>query len=154
MANDCYNSITVSGDNQDLKRFYELYISQQDGVEDHLDFDKVITLPEKLPRGCDNWDMFRIRVWGTTSGVYDTQISFAKNLNVNFYSAGDPCLPVIKKLIEEHPELSFEFYYEESGMDIRGKISGKDGQITFEEHGEYRSDADEDSWDDDDDEDE
>jgi len=151
MGNDCYNSITVSGDNHNLKRFYELYISQQDGVEDHLDFDKVITLPEKLPRGCDNWVMLRIRKWGTRSS-YDTQISFDDDLNVSFYTVWDPCLPVIKKLIEEHPELSFEFYYEESGMDISGKILGKDGQITFEEHGEYQSDADEDSWDDDEDE--
>lgn len=152
MAN-CYNSITVLGLRNDLVRFYGLYISQEDGVEDHLDFSKVIPLPDLLPIGGATWDILKSRAWGTPGGTYDTQISFDDDrLNVNFYTEWTPCNLVVEELIEKHPELAFDFYYEERGMDISGKILGKAGLITFEEHGEYQSDADDDEEDDDDEE--
>jgi hypothetical protein len=144
MANDCYNSITVSGNKSHLRMFYSLYVSQENGVEDFLDFDKVIPLPDRLPLGSDNWDILTCRAWGTPGNSYDTQICFENDcLNVNYYTEWTPCNLIIEALIARHPELSFDFYYEERSMNISGKILGTDGRITFEEHGEYQSDADE-----------
>ena len=155
MPNDCYNSLTVKGKHEDLKDFYEKYISHADGVEDNFDFDRVYPTPQRL-LDCDGPGLreWSVKYWGTKWNSYETQISFDyENLNINFYTAWDPCIPVIEKLIEDHPEFGFEFYYEEPGCDFSGKLNGEAGSITLREHGEYQSDADEENWDDEEDDD-
>lgn len=156
MPNDCYNSITIEGDHEELKKFYEIYISKENGVEDHFDFNSVFPIPKEILKDENSWlTEWCIKNWGTKWNSYDNQINFDyERLNINFYTAWEPCIPVIEKLIEIHPEFKFEFYYEERGCDISGKVNGERGVITLQEHGDYQSDADEESWDEEDDDNE
>jgi len=156
MPNDCYNSLTVKGKHERLQEFYGKYVSAENGVEDHFDFDRVYATPQRLLY-CDGPGLLEwsLKYWGTKWNSYDTQITFDYgNLCLTFYTAWDPCIPIVEKLIEDHPELSFEFYYEEPGNDFSGELKGESGIITHRLHGECQSDGNEENWDEDEEDDE
>ncbi|WP_175888080.1 hypothetical protein [Burkholderia contaminans] len=88
--------------------------------------------------GAKTWYDWRLENWGTKWNSYDC---FAEtdedHIYMQFSTAWSPCTPVVKKLIEDNPELAFSFSYDEPGMGFRGEIEGSNGQVTKDHYEEY-----------------
>lgn len=88
--------------------------------------------------GAKTWYDWRIENWGTKWNSMGGSISEDEiSLYIDFDTAWSPCTPVVKKLIEDHPELAFGFSYDEPGNGFRGEIEGSNGQVTKDHYEEY-----------------
>lgn len=144
MPNDCQNKLIIKGTKEQLKKFLDTYISIKASGH-YLDFNKII--PEPLTsEECDpqyviapnedrrlifaddrtwfDWYGWRLQYWNTKWNSYENTIFFASEteLKIYFETAWDPCLPVITKLFELHPELTFRYSYYEFGNQFGGII--------------------------------
>jgi len=87
--------------------------------------------------------------WGTKWGIYDTVIEdsnledveeeFGK-VFISFNSAWSPPLPIIKKMAEAFPDLTFSLLYYERGAQYCGVLTIKKGQILDDFQANYYGD--------------
>ncbi|PRD76147.1 hypothetical protein C6P74_23955 [Burkholderia multivorans] len=102
--------------------------------------------------GHKTWHGWRVAKWGTKwNSIGDTtSISFAEgtdgawDLYIDFDTAWSPCIPVVKKLIKKHRDLTFDFTYEEPGCCFQGCVEGSYGFVMKDECWDYNPCDDED----------
>jgi len=110
---------------------------REDGVIDSdqrvLDFSRIIPIVGEMT--CDT----QSAAWGTKWNACNVSVATEGTgiLHYHFDTAWSPPEPVISKMIEMFPELSFGLVYGEGGCDFSGILDGEDGQVTREEHGVY-----------------
>lgn len=95
--------------------------------------------------GHKTWYGWRVAKWGTKWNCIGgtTSISLiegtegAWELYIDFDTAWSPCVPVVKKLIKKHRELTFDFTYEEPGYAFQGCVEGSHGFVMKDECWDY-----------------
>ena len=149
MPNWCYNRITVYGSEESetkLKEIEETFrkaepfneifpipdfktIPSENGelpiVEQKLNPDgSVFYETYNFPDGKndDRWYHWCIDNWGTKwdAGEVDIEMSDYDSLEITFNTAWSPPEGVVEKLREKYPELSFQCFYDEPGMEAAG----------------------------------
>lgn len=78
----------------------------------------------KLGFTYNNWYEFNVREWGTKWDASEVMVDvFDYETIVHFDTAWSPPIPVIKEIIKQYPDLTFEYDYEELGMSFAGRIT-------------------------------
>ena len=126
MANHVYNQMTVTGKPEALEGFkakarhgdrefsYWNFVTPPQEALDSGEYDSDHTFDGKTGR--NNWYSFNNREWGTKWDVYDLETLITDEENswtVSWSSAWSHPQPVLEAMVEQHPELEFEFYWEE-----------------------------------------
>lgn len=77
-----------------------------------------------------------IEHWGTKWGFCDPEITdeSSEKLAYRFDTAWSPIISVIKKMGKMFPSLSFEYEFEEPGMDFSGYFVVEKGTVTHQEY--------------------
>jgi len=153
MPNHCENDLSVTGDKEKLKCFKEFAKglnpwADEDGKENSedrielLSCHKFIPAPEEAIKdyGKVGYD-WCIKNWGTKWGFYKIELQEEDGeLFYTFQTAWSPAEPVIKKMAEMFPELTFELRYFEQGMGFNGILRIEKGRIVAQKSGEYFGD--------------
>ena len=112
-------------------------------MNNQFDFNKIIPEPTSIeecpepyrhaiykPITPDNerpwfdWWSWRIYHWGTKWNACDVYLYDHEDyIIIEFNTAWSPCNPIIFKLIELHPELTFDYYFYEGGQWYAGSIT-------------------------------
>ena len=146
MPNNVTNMLTVFGSDEAKADFFHAVQNDEYGLGS-LDFEKVIPMPDYIYRGDlspaaqmvngkNNWYDWSIEHWGSkwNSYGYDKAAlaSFDGN-TLSFFTAWNEVLPVIDKLAEMYPELSFHYCWanEDLGYNV-GEIEYAHGKRTRE----------------------
>lgn len=136
MPNHVFNKMTVTGSAEALAAFKNK--AQHTNEENYLrefSYWNFITPPqEALDSGeyhathgfvggkesgntSNNWYNFNVREWGTKWDAYEIQpdeFSLTDtSWTISWSSAWSPPMPVFAAMVEQHPELEFDFYWEE-----------------------------------------
>jgi hypothetical protein len=158
MPNWCNNTLIVKGKSEDIKVFKEKYKGKINDTMSWLNFEQVISSKENQELIKPKWNALTkeenkrwkndfIQYWFNTGGVEWCCKNWGTKWNIEveeprtekgeliygFDTAWSPPEPVIKKLIELHPELEFNLEFEEWGVQFMGILAGKNGVITIEE---------------------
>ena len=80
----------------------------------------------------NNWYNLNTREWGTKWDAYDIYVeaSAPKAFYAQFSSAWSPPLPVFEAMTEQHPDLEFDFSWEE-GQGWGGEAIGAGGNFSI-----------------------
>jgi hypothetical protein len=136
MPNHVYNKMTVTGSAEALAAFKtKTQRLDEDNHPREFSYWNFITPPqEALDSGeyyathgfvdgkdsgntKNNWYNFNVREWGTKWDAYDIQPDeysiTATSWTISWNSAWSPPMPVFNAISEQHPELEFDFYWEE-----------------------------------------
>jgi hypothetical protein len=143
MPNYCTNKVEISGKPETVKELLAFIKSPASDI----DFSKVIPYPEEYASmdaeksdsgynaGGYGWC---IENWGTKWNAIEPDVDdFAGNAQLDFDTAWSPCQPVIAKLAELYPTLSFKHSYEESGMNFSGFDTYENGTLKIHQEGDY-----------------
>ena len=165
MPNHCENDLYVTCFAEDFEYQLRTFVTKvckmdNDGVE-CIDFEKILPYPKKFRMlddkqkkwmkehpddyanapadgynsGGYNWC---IDNWGTKWNAYDAKFEDeGDRLIFNFSTAWAPPEPIIRKLIEMFPGLSFTHEYYEAGACFSGGITGEAGNVTHTWSSEY-----------------
>ena len=143
MPNHCENDLTVTGDKKELSRFKELAKGACpfpfENEEQPLYCHQFIPAPKEAVEDYNNigYD-WCIANWGSKWGAYDVELQEDEaELFYTFNSAWSPILPVVKKMAEMFPELTFDYRYYEGGMGFHGVLRIEKGKVVIEKQGEY-----------------
>jgi len=149
MPNDCYNKISISGDEQDIAKIKKLLSKGKRDTANVFNFANIIkepdwdTIPnedgelpvvEKLESGFsfkkfplsgrqdDRWYDWNINNWGTKWNSYDCTLLEEESdyLVYEFYTAWSPPEPVIDALRNKFPEVHVSAFFDEPAMEIGG----------------------------------
>ena len=149
MPNWCHNRITIYGDSETeakLKEiekifekenpFNEIYpipdfktIPNEKGelpkIEQHKnDKGDVVWETFNFPDGTndDRWYHWCISNWGTKWDACDKSIEMSDydSLEITFNTAWSPPEGIIERLRDKYPELTFQWFYDEPGMEAAG----------------------------------
>jgi hypothetical protein len=151
MPNHCENELEITGE---VKTLDKLAIFIKSDKSD-FDFNKIIAYPEEFAKADEEYaklsdeekmkikDGFNsggyewcIENWGTKWSAYDLSVSEQTDrIVINFMSAWSPPCPIIAKLAELFPSLTFLYKYEEGGMDFSGFQKYENGKCTEEIEG-------------------
>lgn len=158
MPNWCYNSLTITGDKKELKKFKKFVFTKnyyKDDEEKDLDFDfsKIIAYPKrfaeadelcyKLRKEGVAWDKIPkdgfnsggyewcIKNWGTKWNARVTNFIEDKDgtLVYDFDTAWSPAIPVITEASKMFPTLHFELHYTEESMAFKGDTTFDNGEV-------------------------
>ena len=149
MPNWCHNRITIYGDSETeakLKEIEETFrkaqpfneifpipdfktIPNEKGelpkIEQHKnDKGEVVWETFNFPDGTndDRWYHWCIDNWGTKWDACDKSIEMSDydSLEITFNTAWSPPEGIVEKLREKYPDLSFQCFYDEPGMEASG----------------------------------
>ena len=150
MPNWCYNRIDVYGEEDtaaQIKEIHDIFenekqpfnqifpipdfknIPNEKGdlpiLEQHKGKDgEVMFETYNFPDGTndDRWYMWCVNNWGTKwdAGDVDIEYNDAEILELEFDTAWSPPEGIMEKLREKYPELSFQCFYDEPGMEAAG----------------------------------
>ena len=147
MPNHVENDLTVKGDMNEIRRFFE---KVKGGREDVLiDANKLIPYPKVFEdKDCDDrleglnsggYD-WRVANWGTKWGMYSFEklVFRKKTAKVTFSTAWSPPLPLVLKMSEMYPNLKFSLKYYECGMGFCGRYEAKAGVVMLDRTEDYR----------------
>lgn len=126
MPNWCNNTLLIVGPKDQIEKFYETNI-----INEEFDFNNTIPCPEELLEG-EGWYDWCIENWGTKWDAVDTFIQ-RKNENIlyiHFDTAWDPPINWLEKIQDIYPELNFCLFYVEFGMDFMGLASSFKTPVT------------------------
>lgn len=87
-----------------------------------------------LKYGCYNWYDWRVYNWGTKWNAYNTYIESCGDGSVElyFYTAWSGVHPILQKLVEMYPNLTFIYKYADEDLTYNcGEGYGKEGGIEF-----------------------
>jgi hypothetical protein len=128
MPNHVFNKVAVTGKPEAIKAFKE---KAQKGEREFSYWNFVTPPQEALDSGeywathgfiagepsgktPNNWYNFNNREWGTKWDTYDLHVESApKSFFATFSSAWSPPTQVFEAIVEQHPDLDFDFYWEE-----------------------------------------
>lgn len=156
MPNWVYNSIVIEGKKADLKKFLDKAKHIDEGGVHDFSFWNFVTPPvdhleeyhadngwtkdpntgEMVQSGNTpfNWYNWNIDNWGTKWDACEVSTEFIEgSLLVQFSTAWDKPDPVFEAMTEQHPELSFDFEWEEE-QGWGGKALGQNGIYTNTEN--------------------
>ena len=134
MPNWCENSLTVSGEFQELRKFKQENTYTEDG-EVTLSFNLMVTLPQEEE---DNWYDWQIENWGTKWDLRNCIIEDDENiLSFDFDTAWGPPEKWLENVSVFYPNLEFKLLYAEPGMSFSGKTVVENGILLVQEHGDY-----------------
>jgi len=172
MPNWCSNTLIVTGDKEELKKFKEFAQTEKDGKINVLDHEQFIPYPQKfkdldkedancsfnlgegenkekdkdkLVDGLNGYD-WCLKYYGTKWGICEPNLNSDDNddeLVYLFETAWSPPLPIIKKMGEMFKSLNFSLEFEESGCDFMGNFCVEDGEIINDETRAYEPYCDE-----------
>ena len=154
MPNWCWNNLSVSGDEIQLREFVEKSTINIE-ENDEFSFNGTYPMPktlritagthlsfiEKIKRyiniklyGHDNWYNWSIANWGTKWDACEPHID---NNDINFFSvsfdtAWGPPIEWINNIMQDFPDLCFELEYDEPGMCFGGLLQAQYG-VTWED---------------------
>ena len=154
MPNWCWNNLSVSGDEIQLREFVEKSTINIE-ENDEFSFNGTYPMPktlritagthlsfiEKIKRyiniklyGHDNWYNWSIANWGTKWDACEPHID---NNDINFFSvsfdtAWSPPIDWIDNIMEDFPDLCFELEYDEPGMCFGGLLQAQ-YEVTWED---------------------
>ena len=150
MPNWCYNRITVYGQDENsekkLKEIEKIFESKEPFNEIYPipDFKTIPNEKGELPKleqklnpdgsifyetynfpdgkNDDRWYMWCVNNWGTKWDIGDVGIEYEDSeiLALTFNTAWSPPEGIVGKLREKYPELSFQCFYDEPGMEAAG----------------------------------
>ena len=150
MPNWCYNRITVYGQDENsekkLKEIEKIFESKEPFNEIYPipDFKTIPNEKGELPKleqklnpdgsifyetynfpdgkNDDRWYMWCVNNWGTKWDIGDVGIEYEDSeiLALTFNTAWSPPEGIVEKLREKYPELSFQCFYDEPGMEAAG----------------------------------
>ena len=149
MPNWCYNRITIFGDDESekkLKEIEKIFESKEpfNEIFPIPDFKNIPNDKGELPKleqklnpdgsifyetynfpdgkNDDRWYMWCVNNWGTKWDIGDVGIEYEDSeiLALTFNTAWSPPEGIVEKLREKYPELSFQCFYDELGMEAAG----------------------------------
>jgi hypothetical protein len=145
MPNHVYNTLTATGTPEAINAFKEK--AQHD--ERELSYWNFVTPPqEAIDSGeywathgfvageasghtPNNWYNFNVREWDTKWDTYDLHVESApRSFYATFSSAWSPPIAVFRAIAEQHPELTFDFSWEEE-QGWGGEAFGSDGSFSI-----------------------
>ena len=158
MPNWVYTTITVSGDEKLLADFKKQAnktpptFSEKSGddVEPILSFGNFIAPPQEAIDSGEyhgthgwqdgkqvgntdyNWYNWNVDNWGTKWDACDTELEelSASTAHYRLNTAWSPAEPVFRAMVEQHPKLTFEIFYEEE-QGWGGKLFGENGELSI-----------------------
>jgi hypothetical protein len=148
MPNDCYNKISISGDEKDIAKVKKLLSKGKRETANVFNFANIIEEPDwdktpnedgelpvvekteafkfrKFPssdKHDDRWYNWRVENWGTKWNSYDCDLveEDSDSLEYVFYTAWSPPCPVIEALRNKFPEVYISAFYDEPAMELAG----------------------------------
>ena len=150
MPNWCYKRIRIDADTdtaEQLKEIYEIFENHSDPFNQILpipDFKNIPNDKGELPKleqrlnpdgsvfyetynfsdgtNDDRWYMWCVNNWGTKWDACDKSVEYEDSeiLALTFNTAWSPPEGIVEKLREKYPELNFQCFYDEPGMEIAG----------------------------------
>ena len=152
MPNHVENDLTVKGDVDEIRRFFEeVKGGRKDGTEDVLiDANKLIPYPKVFEDKDSDGSGFEgfnsggyewcVANWGTKWGMYSFEppVFKKKSAKVTFSTAWSPPLPLVLKMSEMYPNLKFSLRYYECGMGFCGRYEAKAGVVMLDRTEDYR----------------
>ena len=139
MPNWCENELTVSGNGIAVSAFLNAVKG-----ESELDFGKVIPEPEGIREGRDPGLDWRNDHWGTKWNacdcvlIDDQRLTRGRKVTIGFDTAWAPPTPVVEEIIRKYRMLTVTLRYWEGGMQYKGVLKGKGGEVLKREQGEYK----------------
>ena len=126
MPNWCENVLTIkTKDEKVLKQILETIKGQQDNdgeiIELVIDFQKIIPRPKSEE---NNWFDWNCANWGTK---WNADSGFLNKNTISFFTAWTPPEPIVKKLSEMFPNVSFSMKFTEPGDRFYGRYEYKNG---------------------------
>lgn len=158
MPNHVYNTLTVTGPIEALNAFKEKakhnnekfsYWNFKTPPQEAMDSGEYHATHgfaggQQSGNTPNNWYNFNNREWGTKWDAYDLHVDSApKAFYATFSSAWSPPLPVFEAMVEQHPELNFDFSWEEEqgwggeAIGVRGDFSITNEWDIPNSHAEY-----------------
>lgn len=144
MPNWCYNTLTITGNNELLEKFF----LENKTDDSHLSFSKSVSPPDNIEdlseddflklfdnienmnfEGASRWYKFNVFKWGTKWDA--NEVSYNKqsnNLAYTFDTAWSPPLEWVKTTSKKYPEINFNIEAEESGMNFYININYRNGE--------------------------
>ena len=157
MANECYNTLTISGDSEELERCLSWirshYEEGESGAEQRSKqvYETIYALEKEaeeadLPIGS-----------GNASEAYGdaTLTVWAGGLNLSWKSRWDPSLDAVVEMSKRFPELSFSLDFLEDGQELAGELvctAGEAPELTVHSLDDSEDGSMDESWDDEDEE--
>ena len=150
MPNWCYNRIDVYGDEDtvdQIKEIHDIFADETDPFNQIFripDFKNIPNDKGELPvlkqefnkdgklmwetynfpdgKNDDRWYHWCISNWGTKwePDIADIEYADSEQLQLTFSTAWSPPEGIVEKLRERYPELTFQCFYDEPGMEIAG----------------------------------
>jgi len=118
LPNHVFSALKVTGNDEDVKRFREFAKStDEDGSVLLLDANKFIPMPPEIANSDDDSEVIEWcwNNWGTKWGFYEVEIQVEDSGLVvyRFLTAWTTISPVIEKMSQMFPMLTFDYYAEE-----------------------------------------
>ena len=159
MPNWCNNSLTVTGDKDEVAKFVEEnkggrvgdgtdHLANGEVEEYELTFEAVLPIP-RMPdgqllgepqnpepgvrwTGNDNWHDWCVRNWGTKwDAGTGTEVDYLPNgVLYTFDTAWAPPSAWVQAASEKYPDLTFDIIFEEPGMGFGGREVYAAGDLT------------------------
>ena len=146
MANDCMNTMWVSGPSQQIQEFQDKLQNE----DTPLDIANLIPMPEELKDtqspnrnveqaqqmmreyGHPDWYSWQRANWGTKIGAYNASLEQPdqESLKYEYNTASSPFSPrCMLRVAQMFPDLRFEVDYNEPGMGFIGHIWLNQGKV-------------------------
>lgn len=156
MPNNCYNGLTIDGDETKVAEIFEKHFpADEDGVH-HFDFNTVLPYPQRFldqDKLCEehrkanpnDWSVkdgfnsggyeWCIDNWGTKWSAYDQEVEhYDGYIRAEFYTAWSPPRGIYEKLCELYPYVEINISYEEAGMAYEGQYENVNGELVNTVH--------------------
>ena len=154
MPNHVWNTLTVSGEKDEVTKFVEFAEGEypwREGNEswnedvereiDKLSCNSFIPAPQEAINNYSNVGYeWCIKIWGTKWGCYDVSIegnSSGTSVWYGFNTAWSPPVPVVYKMIEMFPDLRFCLHFREGATGFQGWVKGVKGIVTVDKTASY-----------------
>jgi hypothetical protein len=126
MANDCWNSVTISGDIDTIKKIETKFNSFDGNPLNYKNYHKLFDTDVTDVQDED---------WGPKWFTSSVEMIDDK-LIIKGDSAWMPTIPLFELISEEY-EVDCELIYEETGMDFAGVIKWEKGDLVYEQEYTY-----------------
>jgi len=138
MPNWCENKVEVFGSEEDMKKFKE-FVSDGDSL---FSFQKIKPIPEELKDttspsgepnvdlihkyGVDNWYDWCTNNWGVKWDVQDVELQEGGDtIYYHFDTPWGPPREIYHILVDEFPDVSIVWFYDEPGMMVAGYLGAE-----------------------------
>jgi hypothetical protein len=148
MPNHCYSHLEITGEPKLLNKFMKQVEVTESEATSHLSatkfsLNKVIPMPEELHNG-DGWYDWRVAHWGTKWDLCDLEpndFSWENGyIYYDFWTAWSPIEPILEKLTNEYPELTFSLKFSDEGGGFWGLWNFHNGTKEVVEEGDSSTD--------------